>query len=70
MPTQKPKGPTLLDQAQCDRLCYNACRSTWVGRRLDVTLYDEWGETPPRTQIVAINAPVIQEEFKSCAVEP
>ena len=28
-----------------------------VGRRTDVALYDEWGETTPRTQLVAIGAP-------------
>jgi G3E family GTPase len=28
-----------------------------VGRRADVSLDDEWGETRPRTQIVAIGAP-------------
>ena len=28
-----------------------------VGRRTDVTLIDEWGERPRKTQIVAIGAP-------------
>ncbi len=28
-----------------------------VGRRSDVSLYDEWGDRPPRTQIVAIGSP-------------
>jgi hypothetical protein len=47
-----------------------------VGRRTDVALFDEWGETPPRTQIVAIgalggiNAPVLRKNFESCVVEP
>jgi G3E family GTPase len=28
-----------------------------VGRRVDISLQDEWGERPPRTQIVVIGAP-------------
>lgn len=28
-----------------------------VGRRADVSLYDEWGDLLPRTQIVAIGSP-------------
>ena len=28
-----------------------------VGRRSDVSLYDEWGDSQPLTQIVAIGAP-------------
>jgi G3E family GTPase len=28
-----------------------------VGRRVDISLADEWGERTPRTQVVAIGAP-------------
>ncbi len=46
-----------------------------VGRRADVALYDEWGDTEPRTQIVAIGAPgsidasALREKFDACAIE-
>lgn len=38
-----------------------------VGRRLDVSLHDEWGDLTPRTQIVAIGAPhgIDEEELTS-----
>ena len=43
-----------------------------VGRRADVALDEEWGETKPRTQIVAIGAPgsidaqALTEHFEAC----
>ncbi len=43
-----------------------------VGRRVDVTLEDEWGERPPRTQIVAIGAAgaidreALHDNFERC----
>ena len=43
-----------------------------VGRRSDVSLEEEWGDTKPRTQIVAIGAPgsidpeTLTAEFESC----
>ena len=43
-----------------------------VGRRADVALFDEWGDRPRRTQIVAIGAPksidpaVLKERFDAC----
>ncbi len=46
-----------------------------VGRRSDVSLYDDWGETQPRTQIVAIGAPdaidghTLTESFNRCLSE-
>jgi G3E family GTPase len=45
-----------------------------VGRRADVALEEEWGETTPRTQIVAIGAPgsispeALTEQFEACIV--
>ena len=47
-----------------------------VGRRADVALDEKWGETRPRTQIVAIGAPgsidpeTLTEQFSACVVEP
>ncbi|MGA3318142.1 MAG: GTP-binding protein [Candidatus Korobacteraceae bacterium] len=43
-----------------------------VGRRVDISLQDEWGERPPRTQIVAIGAAgsidesLLQAAFAAC----
>lgn len=43
-----------------------------VGKRVDLALADEWGERPPRTQIVAIGAHgslddvALRERFESC----
>jgi G3E family GTPase len=43
-----------------------------VGRRVDISLQDEWGERPPRTQIVAIGAAgsidesLLQSAFAAC----
>jgi G3E family GTPase len=43
-----------------------------VGRRVDVSLQDEWGQREPRTQIVAIgaagsiDATLLEETFSSC----
>jgi G3E family GTPase len=43
-----------------------------VGRRVDISLQEEWGRRPPRTQIVAIGAPgaidasLLEETFASC----
>lgn len=43
-----------------------------VGRRADVTLGEPWGETTPRTQIVAIGAPgsidkeALTAQFEAC----
>jgi len=43
-----------------------------VGRRVDISLQDEWGERAPRTQIVAIaaagtiDASVLEKTFASC----
>ncbi len=45
-----------------------------VGRRADVTLFDEWGDRPRRSQIVAIGAPgsidavELKERFDSCRI--
>src|SRR5271167_3066665 len=49
-----------------------------VGRRVDISLQDEWGQRVPRTQIVAIgaagtiNASLLEQTFASCisAVAP
>jgi G3E family GTPase len=46
-----------------------------VGRRSDVSLDEEWGDTQPRTQIVAIGAPgsidpdMLTAEFNACVLE-
>jgi G3E family GTPase len=46
-----------------------------VGRRSDVSLDEEWGDTQPRTQIVAIGAPgsidpdLLTAEFNACIIE-
>lgn len=43
-----------------------------VGRRIDVTVYDEWGNRSRQTQIVAIstnngiNAELLKQYFDSC----
>ena len=43
-----------------------------VGRRVDISLQDEWGERAPRTQIVAIgaagsiDASLLEKTFGSC----
>jgi len=43
-----------------------------VGRRVDISLEDEWGKRPPRTQIVAIGAPgaidqeMLSHKFEHC----
>jgi G3E family GTPase len=43
-----------------------------VGRRVDISLQEEWGERPPRTQIVAIgaagsiDASLLEKTFASC----
>jgi G3E family GTPase len=43
-----------------------------VGRRVDISLQDEWGQRPPRTQIVAIgaaggiDASLLEKTFSSC----
>jgi G3E family GTPase len=43
-----------------------------VGRRVDVSLQDEWGQRAPRTQIVAIGAAgsidagLLEQTFASC----
>ena len=43
-----------------------------VGKRVDISLQDEWGERPPLTQIVAIGSPdgidasVLRERFEQC----
>jgi len=43
-----------------------------VGRRVDISLEDEWGERPPRTRIVAIGAPgaidqeALRDKFEHC----
>jgi G3E family GTPase len=43
-----------------------------VGRRVDISLQDEWGERPPRTQIVAIgaagsiDASLLEKTFAAC----
>jgi G3E family GTPase len=45
-----------------------------VGRRSDVSLYDDWGDSQPLTQIVAIGAPNSMDEanltalFEGCVV--
>jgi G3E family GTPase len=44
-----------------------------VGRRVDISLREEWGERAPRTQIVAIGAVgrihtrLLEKTFASCA---
>ena len=46
-----------------------------VGRRVDISLQDEWGEALPRTQIVAIgeagsiDASLLEKTLASCIVE-
>ena len=46
-----------------------------VGRRSDVSLYDEWGGSPPQTQIVAIGTPEsldaneLTNRFNQCVAE-
>ena len=46
-----------------------------VGRRSDVSLYDDWGASQPRTQIVAIGAPgavdpdTLSHCFNRCLIE-
>ena len=46
-----------------------------VGKRVNLTLENEWGERPPRTQIVAIgvygamDGVALQERFDACVVE-
>ena len=46
-----------------------------VGRRSDVSLDEEWGDTQPRTQIVVISAPgsidpeILTAEFNTCITE-
>ena len=43
-----------------------------VGKRVDISLQDEWGERPPLTQIVAIGSPggidanALQNRFEQC----
>jgi len=43
-----------------------------VGRRVDISLQDEWGQRAPRTQIVAIGAAgsidssLLEKTFASC----
>jgi G3E family GTPase len=43
-----------------------------VGRRVDISLQDEWGQRAPRTQIVAIgaagsiDASLLEQTFASC----
>ena len=43
-----------------------------VGRRVDISLQDEWGQRAPRTQIVAIgaaggiDASLLEKTFASC----
>jgi G3E family GTPase len=43
-----------------------------VGKRVDISLQDEWGERPPLTQIVAIGSPdgidarALQDRFEQC----
>ena len=43
-----------------------------VGRRVDISLEDEWGDRPARTQIVAIGAPgaidteALRDRFEEC----
>ena len=47
-----------------------------VGRRADISLEDEWGDRPPRTQIVAIGAPGSIDDsqltslFSYCSPQP
>jgi G3E family GTPase len=47
-----------------------------VGRRVDISLEDKWGERPPRTQIVAIGAPraidmeALDHKFGQCRSTP
>ena len=47
-----------------------------VGRRVDISLLDEWGERAPRTQIVAIgvagniDASLLEQTFASCIFAP
>jgi len=43
-----------------------------VGRRVDISLQDEWGDRRPLTRIVAIGSPegvdadALQEKFEQC----
>jgi G3E family GTPase len=43
-----------------------------VGKRVDISLQDEWGDRPPRTRIVTIGSPegieasVLQDNFERC----
>ena len=43
-----------------------------VGKRVDISLQEEWGDRPPRTRIVAIGAPgtldgaALRETFDTC----
>jgi G3E family GTPase len=43
-----------------------------VGKRVDISLHDEWGERPRKTRIVTIGAPealdeqILQERFEQC----
>ncbi len=47
-----------------------------VGRRVDISLHDEWGDRPPRTQIVAIvaagavDASQLEATLASCISAP
>ncbi|MGH8613388.1 MAG: CobW family GTP-binding protein, partial [Gammaproteobacteria bacterium] len=47
-----------------------------VGRRVDISMQEEWGNRAPRTQIVAIGAPgtlegaALRERFAGCIVTP
>ena len=48
----------------------DACGSTTVGRRTEISDLDEWGERSPLTQIVAIGAGIdaqeLDEKFAAC----
>jgi hypothetical protein len=43
-----------------------------VGKRVDITLENAWGDRRPRTQVVAIGAPgtlddaALREQFEAC----
>jgi G3E family GTPase len=43
-----------------------------VGKRVDISLQDEWGDRTPRTRIVTIGSPdvlepsVLQDRFEQC----
>jgi hypothetical protein len=46
-----------------------------VGKRVDISLADEWGTRPRRTQIVAIGGQdvdphALQDAFETCQTEP